>query len=84
LLSAELVVMAGPELGTLNVTELTVEAARHRGVRVRGIVVGRWPEQPGEVERQNLLDLPVLAGAPLLGVVPQLAPGQLPTVVPAR
>ena len=80
LLGAEAVVVAGAGLGTLNVTELTVEALRARRVTVRGVLVGCWPDAPGEVERQNLLDLPELTGVPLLGVVPELAPGAVPAI----
>ncbi len=70
------VVVAGPELGTLNVTELTVEALRRRGVAVLGVLIGRWPADAGPVERLNLRDLPVLTGVPLLGLVPELASEQ--------
>jgi dethiobiotin synthase len=70
------VVVAGPELGTLNVTELTVEGLRRRGVPVVGVVIGNWPAAPGPVERANLRDLPALTGVPLLGLVPELASHQ--------
>jgi dethiobiotin synthetase len=64
------VLVTGPELGTLNVTELTVEALRHRGVPVIGLVIGRWPTDPGLAELGNLSDLPRLTGVRLLGVIP--------------
>lgn len=84
LLDAELVVATGPGLGTLNVTELTVEAAARRGATVRGVVVTPWPSHPDEVETQNLQDLPRLSGVPLLGVVPELAGHAVPTVTRPR
>lgn len=65
------VVVTGVELGTLNVTELTVEALRHRGVPLLGLVIGRWPRDPGTVERGNLNDLPRLTNVPLLGLIPE-------------
>jgi len=64
------VMVTGPELGTLNVTELTVEALRHRGVPVIGLVIGRWPADPGLAELGNLSDLPRVTGVRLLGVIP--------------
>ena len=67
---AEWLVVARAGLGTLNHTELTVNELRHRGADVRGIIVGAWPEQPGLVEQQNLLDLPRVTGLPLLGRIP--------------
>jgi dethiobiotin synthase len=70
-LGAEVVVVAGAGLGTLNHTELTVSALRARGIEPAGLVVGAWPARPGLAERCNLLDLPVLTGVPLLAVVPE-------------
>jgi dethiobiotin synthetase len=76
------VVVTGAELGTLNVTELTVEALRHRGVPVLGLVIGRWPSEPGIVEFGNLTDLPRLTGVHLLGLIPE-APALPPTLLGA-
>jgi dethiobiotin synthetase len=68
------VIVTGPELGTLNVTELTVEALRNRGVPILGLVIGRWPADPGPAEEGNLRDLPELTGVPLLGLIPDSPP----------
>lgn len=64
----EVVVVVGAGLGTLNHTELTVDALHRRGLTVRGLVVGAWPDSPGLAERCNLEDLQRVA--PLLAVVP--------------
>jgi dethiobiotin synthetase len=69
LVSAEVVVVVAAGLGTLNHTELTVNALRDRGVAVRGLVVGSWPDEPGLAERCNLEDLTRVA--PLLAVLPE-------------
>ena len=63
-----LVTTAG--LGTLNTTALTAEALRARGVPLLGLVIGAWPAEPDLAARCNLADLPVVAGAPLLGALP--------------
>ena len=67
---AEWVVVARAALGPLNHAELTVNVLREAGATVLGIVVGSWPEHPGLAEEQNLLDLPRITGAPLLGRIP--------------
>lgn len=69
----EVVVVVAAGLGTLNHTQLTVDALRARGLDVRGLVVGAWPSDPGLAERCNLEDLP--RTAPLLAVVPEGAGG---------
>jgi dethiobiotin synthase len=64
----EVVVVVAAGLGTLNHTELTVDALRARGLTVRGLVIGAWPESPGLAERCNVDDLTRVA--PLLAVLP--------------
>lgn len=53
-LSAPLVVVVRPGLGTLNHTALTLEAAGRRGIAVERLVVSAWPADPGTTERTNL------------------------------
>lgn len=59
---APLAVVARPDLGTLNHTGLTLEAARHRGVRPGTLIVGSWPAEPTAVHRVNLGRLREIAG----------------------
>ncbi|PPS70537.1 MULTISPECIES: dethiobiotin synthase [Streptomyces] len=76
-LSAPVLVVAPAGLGTLNTTELTARELRSRGLEPAGIVIGSWPAAPDLAARCNLADLPDVAGAPLLGSVPE-GSGALP------
>lgn len=69
-LSPEVVLVVRAGLGTLNHTELTVSALRAAGVEPAGVVIGAWPASPSLAEECNRVDLPRVAGLPLLGVVP--------------
>lgn len=72
-------VVARPDLGTLNHTALTVEALRERGVSVVGVFLSRFPDEteptdaehtnPDEIERMN--DVPVRALPELKSVTPE-------------
>lgn len=64
-----IVVRAG--LGTLNQSELTVQALRARGLEPAGLVIGSWPADPGQAESLNRDELPRVTGVPLLGMVPE-------------
>jgi dethiobiotin synthetase len=79
LLGAPVLLVASAGLGTLNTTELTARELAVRELELAGVVLGRWPTEPDLASRCNLTDLPVVAGAPLLGAVPAgagaLAPG---------
>lgn len=48
-----LIVVAGPGLGTINHTLLTIEAARAAGLEVTAVALNPWPQQPSEIERSN-------------------------------
>lgn len=69
-LGALVLVVAEAGLGTLNATALTAEVATARGLHVSGVVIGSWPGDPDLAMLSNAADLPVAAGAPLLGALP--------------
>jgi dethiobiotin synthetase len=69
-LTAPVLLVAAAGLGTLNHTALTGEALAARGLACVGVVIGSWPREPGLADEQNLADLPLAAGAPLLGSLP--------------
>jgi dethiobiotin synthetase len=75
-LELPVVVVATTGLGTINHTLLTVEAARAAGLRVVGVVMTPWPEQPSEIERSNRATVERLAGVPVSGM-PRTSPGAL-------
>ena len=70
-LDAPALIVTAAGLGTLNHTALTLEAAAARKVTAAGVVIGSWPRDPGLAERENLIDLEILIGGPLAGVLPE-------------
>jgi dethiobiotin synthetase len=73
MLSAPVLVVTTPGLGTLNYTALTLEALARRALVPASVVIGAWPAEPGLAERSNLTDLAVLAaqaGGTLAGALP--------------
>lgn len=68
LLAMPLLVVARPGLGTINHTVLTCFAAGQMGLDVRGIIVNRYPSNPGLAEKGSPHQIGALAGAPLLGI----------------
>ncbi|MEU9860274.1 dethiobiotin synthase [Streptomyces sp. NPDC047971] len=84
LLGAPVLVVVPSGLGTLNTTQLTAEALTARGIEQLGIVVGSWPAAPDLASCCNLAELPEMAGAPLLGAVPEGAGGLGPAEFRAR
>ncbi len=65
-LGLPLIVVADPALGTINHTLLTLEAARAAGLEVRAVVLSRWPDEPGELERSNRATIAALGAVEVL------------------
>jgi dethiobiotin synthetase len=61
-----LVIVAGPGLGTINHTLLTLESARAANLHVAAIVLNPWPPEPTEIERSNRETIAALAGVHVL------------------
>ncbi len=64
-LGLPLVVAASPELGTINHTLLTLEAARGAGLEVASVVLTPWPEEPTAIEHSNRETIAALGGPPV-------------------
>ncbi len=63
-----LLVAAHPGLGTINHVQLTLEAARTRGLAVAGVVLTPWPETPTLIETDNREFLTRRTGVPVVGL----------------
>lgn len=69
---AAMILVCRSTLGTLNHTELTLEALRRRGLRVAGLVIGSWPDQPDAIDIGNRRYLEGL-DVTCLGAIPERA-----------
>jgi dethiobiotin synthetase len=87
-LDLPLLVVARAELGTLNHTLLTLEAARSRALRVLGVVISHTRAQLPDADRQNLGLLRERLPVPWLGELRhgagELAPPGCPEAILAR
>jgi dethiobiotin synthetase len=70
-IGAPVVIVVEAGLGTLNSTALTAEALQRRGISCAGLVIGEWTGAGDLATLHNLEDLPAVANAPLLGVLPR-------------
>jgi dethiobiotin synthetase len=71
-LGLPIAVIARPGLGTVNHTLLTTFSAKNLGLTVKGVIVNRFPANPGDAEKHAPHMLDSLSGSPLLGVFPEV------------
>ncbi|WKD61126.1 ATP-dependent dethiobiotin synthetase BioD [Corynebacterium ciconiae DSM 44920] len=70
-LSAPLLIVTSVGLGSLNLAELSVEAARARGIEVLGLIGGSVPKDPDLATRLNVDEFSVVTHCPYVASVPR-------------
>lgn len=70
LLDLPLLIVARPDLGTVNHTILTCFVARELGLEVKGTVISNYPDSPGSAEATAPHLIDSLSGTPLLARIP--------------
>jgi dethiobiotin synthetase len=65
-------VIARPDLGTVNHTILTCYAAKQLGIEIKGVIINNYPEIPDRAAESAPHLIDSLSGAPLLGIFPHL------------
>lgn len=79
LLDLPLIIVARPDLGTINHTLLTIEAAKNRNIEVLGVIISNYPEDTEDVAITTAPKLiQELSGEKILGILPKIqAPDQI-------
>jgi dethiobiotin synthetase len=67
-----IIIVARPNLGTLNHTFLTVHYAKSQGIKIAGIIINGMNDNPGLDEQTNPKSIEEMCGVPILGIVPKL------------
>jgi dethiobiotin synthetase len=81
LLALPLLVIARPDLGTVNHTILTCFAAKQVGLDLRGVVINNYPGHPDRAAESAPHLIGSLSGTQLLGVFPHIDSQDLEVVV---
>lgn len=71
------VIVARPNLGTINHTLLTVEALKSRGIEIAGIVINNFKKDAKDKSvKTNPAVITEISGVPVIGVLPSLRGGR--------
>jgi dethiobiotin synthetase len=71
-LQLPIVIVARPNLGTINHTLLTVQYATNIGLRIAGIVINGISDNPDLAEKTNPKIIEEFCNIPILGITPEL------------
>ncbi len=65
------IVVARPNLGTVNHTLMTCLCAKNAGIELKGIIINKYPEKPGPAEEYAPDMIEKLSGVRIIGIFPE-------------
>lgn len=71
-LNQEIIVVATPKLGRLNHLLMTLECAKIKGLKVRGIIINQMPKNKTLSEENFIKELKLFTDVEILGIIPEL------------
>jgi dethiobiotin synthetase len=73
LLNLPVVIVAKPDLGTINHTLLTIQAAKNNGLKVKGVIINRFPLNTDDIAIKTAPEyISRLSGVEILGILPEI------------
>lgn len=71
-LNQELIVVTKPDLGRINHTLMTLECAKNRGIKVKGVIINSMPLIKNEAQKHFIEELSAFSDVEILGIVPRM------------
>lgn len=73
MLNLPVLIVARPDLGTINHTLLTIEAAKAGGLKVLGVIISNYPSETTDIAIKTAPDIIMeLTGIKILGILPRV------------
>jgi len=83
-LEIPLLIVARPNLGTINHTLLTIQAARQREIPVLGLIFNNSRKKTGQGEKESMAFIKRQSGVPVLGTLPFIPGLDVESLKPGR
>lgn len=71
-LNEELIIVTKPDLGRINHTLMTLECAKNRGIKVKGVIINAMPIKKNEAQEHFIDELKAFCDVEILGIVPKM------------
>lgn len=72
-LNIETIIVTTPSLGRLNHTLMTIECAKMRNIKIKGIIINKYPKYPNISELHFLKELKDYTDIDILGLIPEIS-----------
>jgi dethiobiotin synthetase len=72
-LDLPLIIVARPDLGTINHTLLTIEAAKNHNIEILGVIISNYPCKTNDIAIKTASDIiKSISNVEILGIIPKL------------
>lgn len=71
-LNQEIIIVTTPNLGRLNHVLMTVECAKQKGIKIKGIIINKMPENKTLSQENFIKELKMFCDIQILGVIPEI------------
>lgn len=71
-LNQEIIIVTTPNLGRINHTLMTIDCAKQKGIRIKGLIINSMPEEKTLSQENFIKELKMFSDVEILGVVPEM------------
>ena len=71
-LNQEIIIVTTPNLGRINHTLMTIDCARQKGIKIKGIIINSMPENKTQSQENFIKELKMFCDIEILGVIPKM------------
>ena len=71
-LNQEIIIVTTPDLGRINHTLMTIDCAKQKGIKIKGIVINSMPQKQTLSQENFIKELKMFTDIKILGVIPKI------------
>jgi len=71
-LNQEIIIVTTPNLGRINHALMTIDCAKQKGIKIKGLIINSIPENPTLSQKNFIKELKMFTDVEILGVIPQI------------
>ena len=71
-LNQEIIIVTTPDLGRINHTLMTIECAKQKGIKIKGLIINKMPENKTLSQEHFIKELKMFCDVEILGVIQKM------------
>lgn len=71
-LNQEIIIVTTPDLGRINHTLMTIDCAKQRGIKIKGLIINKMPKNPTLSQKNFVKELKMFTNIEILGIIPEM------------